>query len=57
MMKIAKKSREVKDSGYILIKLLRLGGIYRSFSTHSSIDTPQKHLQARNLQVFVFIRL
>lgn len=30
--------------------------ICRSFSDHSS-DTAQKHLQARNLQVFVSIRL
>lgn len=47
-----------KVGGKIIARFINhLSLIYRSFSTHSSIDTAQKHLQARNLQVFVSIRL
>lgn len=61
-------SKKIKISqGFLLDshQIAKVGGnlslilsiIYRSFSDHSSIDAAQKHLQARNLQVFVSIRL
>ena len=57
-------SKKIKISQEFLLdshQIAKVRGILslicRSFSDHSSIDTAQKHLQARNLQVFVFIRL
>lgn len=57
-------SKKIKISQEFLLdshQIAKVGGILslicRSFSDHSSIDAAQKYLQARNLQVFVFIRL
>ncbi len=61
-------SKKIKRSqGFLLYshQIAKVGGnlslilsiIYHSFSDHSSVNAAHKHLQARNLQVFVFIRL